>query len=866
MALARWLPAPPLVGDAAANDRAALFHKVAWSTAALVTLLVPIVGIVQPETGWLVLASVAVVDLMVMVTLGLSRAGRTTAASTIFVATLVLLVTFNAPFGGGIRSPGANAYFLFVMLAGLLLGKRAGLTTAVVCLVLGFVLVLMERTGVGPLRPLAYGPVVLWLLSSLYIGIAFVTMRLATGRVERALERVSAELADRRAAEVRLSRALDAGHIGVFDYEIASRSFRGDARALRLTGLTASPDGETTFDDWLDLVHPEDRESVLQVLGRFADGQTHALTRYRLIRPDGQERHLEASAHLTLDAAGAPASVLGMIMDVTERRTAEAERERLVGDLGERVKELRLLHVVARLLQRSSAVDRILLLDLVNRFPTAWLHADDAGARIRFGGDEVISSGWSESKWRQLAPFKTSVGPGSIEVAYRSEHATADEGPFLREERTLIDSLAEMLGSHIERHTVERQRQGLEAQLRQSQKMDALGTLAGGIAHDFNNLLTAIGGNAQLAALTVEKGSPIEGMVHEILTAHKRAGDLVRRILLFSRQEESVRQVISIAPVVTEALELLRASLPPNVEIRAEIPASLPLVSADATQIHQVMMNLATNAGYAMRERGGTLSVAIDAITVADEATAPAAELEPGDYIRFTVGDTGSGISPAVRDRLFEPFFTTKGQAGTGLGLSVVHGIVRDHGGAITVESEVGVGTCFAVYLPATDATARRITPAATVVRGNAEHIMYVDDEASLCLVISRTLAHIGYRCTEFQDVSAALQEFRTAPHSYDAIVTDLQMPAMSGLDFVREIRKIRPDIPVAVASGYAAHDLEDPDAAKVVWISKPSTLVEMSSALRRLVTSAPERGDSGPTARFSPGPHLSDRLLNPRP
>jgi PAS domain S-box-containing protein len=656
--------------------------------------------------------------------------------------------------------------------------------------------------------------------------------------VKKALAATQQELRVRRATEERLDSALDAGDIGIFEHSLGSDRVRVDERALTLTGMTAGPDGDVSLDAWLQMVHRGDRRRVAEYLARFADGKSHGRVHFRFVRPDGALRHMEAAAHAARGSDGPPSEIFGMIMDVTERKQAEVERERLLLNLDERVKELRLLHDAARLLQHASGADRLLLTELVARMPGAWLHAADASARIAFGELEVTSPDWRDTPWILTATFETSDGPGALQVAYRHAHARAHEGPFLAEERALIDSLAEMLRSHIERHVLERQRQLVEAQLRQAQKMEALGTLAGGIAHDFNNILTAIGGNAELAALDAPADSPLAENVHEILKAHARARDLVRQILLFSRRQESSRQVVALEPVVDEALQLLRATVPPNIEIRTRVAPGLPRVRADGSQLHQVIMNLGTNAAYAMRERGGTLSVELDAITVDGAAAGLPPELEPGRYLRLAVADTGCGMSPEVRERLFEPFFTTKGQAGTGLGLSVVHGIIREHGGAIAVTSAPGTGTEFDVYLPAEQAD---VVPASAgrsgVVRGAGQHVMYVDDEAQLCHVMERTLTRLGYRCTGFTDPAAALHEFRTAPHDFDAVITDLQMPGMSGLDVVRAVRAVRPDTPIAIASGYPPeHIATDPDVHSVAWIYKPSGLDELARSVHDLV------------------------------
>ncbi len=702
----------PIDSEERAHSR--LFTWTAGLTAAIATAVFLAVGLVEPARLPRVFRAIAVVDLTVLGTLALNYRGHTRLASWLFLGVIIGYIAFVALGTGGVRSPGVQAWLVFVILAGLLLDFRAGIIIGAVCVALGFGLVVAEWNGLLDAYT-GYLPLSQWLVTSMYIGVALVAMRAATARVASALQRANSEL--------------------------------------------------------------------------------------------------------------------------RERHEAEQHRERLVHDLRERVKELRLIHDTARLLQHASAVDRVLLGDLVRLMPGAWLHADDACARITYLDIVVGTPDWRETPWVQVARFSTSDADGLLEVAYKSEHATKDEGPFLAEERALIDSIAELLRTHIEQRVVQRQREGLEAQLRQAQRLDSLGTLAGGIAHDFNNILTAIGGNAQLAALDAPEGSELAEHVGEIIKGHDRAKALVRRILLFSRREEpSEHAVLSIVPVVDEAVKLLRASLPKNITIDVTIAPGLPYVSADATQLHQVVMNLGTNAGYAMKERGGTIAIALDTIHVTDAATAPSVALEEGPHVRMTVRDTGVGMSREVLDHLFEPFFTTKGLAGTGLGLAVVHGIIGDHDGAITVESEVGVGTAFAVYLPAQAGAVRRKSDDPRVFRGAGQHLMYVDDEASLTLLMARTFQTLGYRCTPFTDAAAALHEFRTAPSAFDAVVTDLQMPNMSGLELARTLRGIRAGMPIAIASGYAADRSHDPEAASVVWIQKPSNLVELSAALHRLL------------------------------
>ena len=578
---------------------------------------------------------------------------------------------------------------------------------------------------------------------------------------------------------------------------------------------------------------------MLETLRQLAAGAQRLKAEYGIQRYDnGKRRDFEAAASALLDDRGQPSHVVGMIVDVTDRKDAERERERLVHDLGERVKELRLLHTAAKLLQNDRPFNRGVLEELVAHLPPAWMHPQICAGRIAYQDIDVTTTGWRDSPWRQSATFATSAGKGMVEVVYLEERPPEIEGPFLTEERALINSLAEMLAAYIERDIAERQRRGLESQLRQSQKMEALGTLAGGIAHDFNNILTALSGNVALALADTADGHPSRTSLDEIAKASARATDLVKRILLFSRRQESERKVVHLEPVIEEALKLLRVSLPPKVQVTSKYAPDVPHVSADTGQIHQILMNLGTNAGHAMGATGGVLSVDVDRITIGDVITAPSADLQPGQHARITVRDTGTGMSREILDRLFEPFFTTKGHAGTGLGLSVVHGIVHDHGGAIVVESELGRGTAFRIYLPATTSAVMEARPEATLaILGSGQHVMYVDDEEALVFLMTRVLRRLSYRCTGYSDPDAALQAFRSDPHGFDAVITDMSMPGMTGLELASALAHIRPGIPVALASGYTPSELDTTaDGSIIVRITKPTSMEDVGRALREML------------------------------
>jgi len=352
----------------------------------------------------------------------------------------------------------------------------------------------------------------------------------------------------------------------------------------------------------------------------------------------------------------------------------------------------------------------------------------------------------------------------------------------------------------------ERTRAELEAQLRQAQKLEALGTLAGGIAHDFNNILGAMVAFIDLIRIDVNDRMSVLDHVEELKSASHRARDLVQQILTFSRTQKPSRSVTKVDQAVRDALKLLRSSLPSSVVIRSSFDEAAPLVLADPSQLHQVVMNLGTNAAHAMRERGGELTLRVELCVVDDELVRRRPDLRSGRYVRIAVKDSGQGMDEATQKRIFEPFFTTKKQGeGTGLGLAVVHGIVRDHDGAIAVESRVGAGTSVEVFLPEHigEPSAIQSSPSA-LPRGHGERILVVDDEEALCVSLTHLLSRLGYQVTAKTRPEAALELFSQAPEEFALVLTDLTMPGMTGLELAQQLLAIRPSARVALMSGFS--------------------------------------------------------------
>jgi len=377
----------------------------------------------------------------------------------------------------------------------------------------------------------------------------------------------------------------------------------------------------------------------------------------------------------------------------------------------------------------------------------------------------------------------------------------------------------------------------LEEQVRQAQKMEAVGTLAGGIAHDFNNILGAIVGYTELSLMTLSENPQVRAHLGAVLKATRRATDLVRQILAFSRRQALSRKLIVLAPIVAECAALLRATIPTSIEFETSLAEDAPAVLADASQIHQILMNLGTNAWHAMKDRTGRLTIKLERCMVDEEQAARQPRLHAGVYARITVSDTGCGIDPATLLRIFEPFFTTKPVGeGTGLGLSVVHGMMDGHDGAVTVHSEPGQGTVFALYFP--EKNGEPDTPAVApdpVPHGHGEHILVVDDENVLVQINQMALTKLGYEVEVTTEPREALAWVGAEPERFDLVITDQTMPGMTGMELAVRLQLIREGLPVILTTGYisALTPAQLATTGILEILRKPATLQALAFALR---------------------------------
>ena len=579
-----------------------------------------------------------------------------------------------------------------------------------------------------------------------------------------------------------------------------------------------------------DITLAEDLPRVVEETRAGVQSGTSFKSRFRIRRADGTIRWVEDHGRAGYDPAGQPLFLTGVILDITEQVQADAavraSEARLIE--AQRIAQIGSWDLDLRTgnLTWSEEVYRIFELDPVAFRATteaflAFVHPDD-----RELVDRVYTEAVEQRKPYDLV-HRLLLSDGRVKYVHERAKTHYDAGG------KPIGSFGTVQDITARRHA-EQIRQGLEAQLRRSQKLEAIGTLAGGVAHDFNNILAAVIGHAELLAQDVDPEHAGQESIRGILRAGVRARELVRQILTFSPLRGKERRLLCVEPIVLEALKLLRPTLPATIEIRTEIGSEGTQVLADSTQLHQVVVNLCTNAAHAMRERGGLLEVQCRTLLLPE----PLAQAHPGRYLQLTVRDTGHGMDAATLDRVFDPFFTTKPQGeGTGLGLAVVHGIVQSHDGIVTATSVPGRGTTFQVYFPAVEGRSTAITPEEGSMRhGGGEHILVVDDEPSLVRIASRILDRLGYRVTAHTCPAEALVDFLQRPDDFDLVLSDLTMPRMTGLDLARRMLERRPDLPILLTSGYSG-SLNPDELARVgirELVGKPFMVRTIADAVAR--------------------------------
>ncbi len=565
---------------------------------------------------------------------------------------------------------------------------------------------------------------------------------------------------------------------------------------------------------------------------------------WQVIRKDGDLRDIEISISRISDAEGHQTGFRSIVRDITERKkmeeTLKAERERLISILDG-------IPVPTFVIDRNR---QILLWNSNNEIFTGIAKEEVLGKSLDLSS---IFRGKVSPTLAELiiemedVELVAKFGRRGLRKSEVQPHAFESTGRiWIRgEERIVVIQAARIIGPHgevvgaIQTAQDISDRIRLEVQLRQAQKMEAIGTLAGGIAHDFNNILSAVLGYTEMALGEPKLDNQLRRYLDQIFKAGERARDLVKQILAFSRQSDEKLRPLRVGPIVKEVMRLLRASLPSTIKISQEIHDDWDAILAHPIQIHQVLMNLCTNAAHAMRERQGELKISLVPVNVEPpDNLIIHHDLSPGKYLRLTVSDTGVGIDNEIIDRIFDPFFTTKKPGeGTGLGLSVVYGIVKNYGGTITVQSKVGKGTEFNVYLPLlTEVEDKQEAKVKAPIAGGKERILFVDDEAALVQLATSTLSGLGYEVVGRTSSLEALELFRAHPDSFDLVITDMTMPNMTGSELAQQLIHIRPDISVILCTGFS--EAMTPEKAKALGlrelIMKPIIKIQIAEAIRR--------------------------------
>jgi PAS domain S-box-containing protein len=534
-----------------------------------------------------------------------------------------------------------------------------------------------------------------------------------------------------------------------------------------------------------------------------------------LFKPkQGEPFRVEISGKPVLDGEQVVA-IQCVMRDITDRVRVEAERQRLA-------------------IAVEHAAEEIIVTDTQGVIQYVNPSFESVTGYTR---DEVIGKNQSILSGEHDQAFFEQLWHGKVWTG-RFVHRKKDGG-LLQEEATISpirDETGQLVGFVSVLRDITDQI-NLRAQLRRAQKMEAIGTLAGGIAHDFNNILSAILGYTELAAHSVEEDSPLRKDLNQVLIAAERARQLVAQILAFSRQAEQEHSPFQVSRVVKEVMQLLRASLPSTLTIRLRLEAETETVLGDPTQIHQVLLNLCTNAAQAMGNGEGLLEVTL---------VAEPAGTARGRHLRLTVRDTGPGMAPEMIERIFEPYFTTKPKGeGTGLGLAVVHGIVKNHGGEIMVESTVGEGSAFHVLLPVVASKPESYVQAERSPEPGSEHVLLVDDEEMLVEMMRRWLESLGYQVSAKTSSREALQLFRVDPQHFDLVVSDQTMPGMTGAELAQELYQIRPELPIILCTGYIR--AISPDSIQglgnVRCLGKPVSLTDLAREVRRALDGQEENG-----------------------
>jgi PAS domain S-box-containing protein len=650
-----------------------------------------------------------------------------------------------------------------------------------------------------------------------------------------AVVRVAVRLAESETAlrenQEKYRSILDNIEDGFFEVDLEGNFTFFNDSLCRIIGYSATAMAGMNNREYMD---EENAKKVFQTFNRvYETGKPTRCFDWEIIKSDGTKRQVDASVSLMQDDKGNPVGFRGIARDITKQkqseialRESEAKYKQLVNHAPAGIYEVDFIR------GKFTSVNDVICeytgytrQELLNMSALDILTEDSQKIFLKrldkiFKGQKVPSS----------AEFKIRAKSGSeFWVMINAKMFYSADG---KPKRAMV-----VAHDITEQKLAEEEKKNLEYQLQQAQKMEAIGTLAGGIAHDFNNILSVIIGYTELILMNGNVNGEVRQNLKEIFSASKHARDMVKQILAFSRQNKQERKPIQVAHIVKEAVKMLRASLPTTISIQHQIDKDTGVIEADPTQIHQVIMNLCTNAAHAINEKDGVLKIHLGNIDLDQMAAADIPGLKAGSYLKLSVKDSGEGIHPEAQPHIFNPYFTTKEKdKGTGLGLAVVQGIVKSNNGAVTVESEVGKGTAFHVYLPTIKRKFTANDEMSTPLPMGCEHILLVDDEQPLVEIGRQMLERLGYSVTARTSSIEALELFRADPDRFDLVITDIVMPNMTGEKLAKKIMDIRNNIPVVLCTGYSEKFTRQ-NASEMgiqTFLMKPLVMRDLANTVRQ--------------------------------
>lgn len=640
-----------------------------------------------------------------------------------------------------------------------------------------------------------------------------------------------------------LQNSLESARAGCWEWNIENGDIRFDRQWAGITGHTPAEFGALTIERWREHNHPDDLDGITKSIEKYLNGNEEFLELVMRVRHKNGEwiKVLDRGKISKRDQNGNPLRINGIRQALTDRN-AEINPQ-----------------------NSEETLDK--LLTLIDNIPAAIYHIDASGRT-------TIHSRRPPSCLKALAPEhrETTMLDTLSMIHHEDQQTVADAYRKLKEEkqsRTLIyriitpEGEVRWIEDHMrslfsdeglctgidgilcdisDRISTQEEKRKIESQLRKSQRLETIGTLAGGIAHDFNNILTPILGYSEMGLASIGEDEPMHEYFAEIMQAAERAQKLVGQILTFSRAEEGTATPVRIQELIDEAILLLRPALPSTIFIEEDIDNSCREVFADPTQIHQVIVNLCTNAFHAMEESGGILKISLREISAGNGIPPIVPRLPDGNYAELTVSDTGTGMDDMTIERIFEPFFTTKSiEKGAGLGLSVVHGIVTAANGQLSVESDQGKGSTFHVYLPVIEHKSSVKTEETLQPAKYAANVLFIDDEPAAVNMVTIMMTKLGYNIQAEKSPVEALKLFKEKPDHFNLVITDLTMPEMTGIQLTSELHKISPTIPVILMTGYGKiidHDTPLKHYGITRLLKKPVKLAQLASAVNEVLSS----------------------------